>query len=108
MQETGAMKLKVEAEQAAAVEKRSMVEMEAQAVLRQKACFCPGLPKNLCSPPHHVLGVLQQRVLESTYNRRRTKVQQLTCKMVWSFSFYSLLVSFRLFELKNSSKTPQF
>ena len=32
-------------------------------------------------------------------------MQQLTCKMVWSFSLYSLLFSFRLFEL-NSSKTP--
>ena len=31
---------------------------------------------------------------------RRTNVQQLTCKMVWSFSFYSLLFSFILFELK--------
>ena len=26
-------------------------------------------------------------------SRRRTNVQQLTCKMVWSFSFYSLFVS---------------
>ena len=33
-------------------------------------------------------------------SRRRTNVQQLTCKMVWSFSFYSLLFSFGLFELK--------
>ena len=33
-------------------------------------------------------------------NWRRTNVQQLTCKMVGSFSFFSLLVSFRLFELK--------
>ena len=33
--------------------------------------------------------------------QRRTNVQQLTCKMGWSFSFYSLLFSsFRLFELK--------
>ena len=30
-------------------------------------------------------------------NRRRTNAQQLTCKMVWSFSFYSLLFSFILF-----------
>ena len=29
-------------------------------------------------------------------------MQQLTCKMVWSFSFHSLLLSFRLFELKQS------
>ena len=27
-------------------------------------------------------------------------MQQLTCKMVWSFSFYSLLFSFLIFELK--------
>ena len=31
---------------------------------------------------------------------RRTNVQQLTCKMVWPFSFYFLLFSFRLFELE--------
>ena len=31
-------------------------------------------------------------------NRRRTNAQQLTGKMVWSFSFYSLLFSFRLFD----------
>ena len=35
--------------------------------------------------------------LGSWPNRRRTNVQQLTCKMVWSFSFYSLLFSFILF-----------
>ena len=33
-------------------------------------------------------------------NRRRTNVQQLTCKMVWSFSFYSLLFSFIILGLK--------
>ena len=27
-------------------------------------------------------------------------MQQLTCKMVWSFSFFSLLFSFLIFELK--------
>ena len=30
----------------------------------------------------------------------RTNVQQLTCKMVWSSSFYYLLLSFLIFELK--------
>ena len=38
--------------------------------------------------------------------RRRTNVQRLTCKMVWFVSFYSLLVSFRLFFIENSSKAP--
>ena len=40
-------------------------------------------------------------------------MQQLTCKMVGSFSFYSLLLSFRVFELNkavvkplNSKKSP--
>ena len=36
----------------------------------------------------------------SKFNQRRANVQQLTCKMVWSFSFYSLLFSFLIFELK--------
>ena len=31
-------------------------------------------------------------------------MQQLTCKMVGSFSFYCLLFSFRLFELKTVVK----
>ena len=38
----------------------------------------------------------------SSKSRRRTNVQQLTCKMVWSFSFYSLLFSFPLFELNKT------
>ena len=38
--------------------------------------------------------------LQTPLSQRRTNVQQLTCKMVWSFSFYYLLFSFLIFELK--------
>ena len=38
-----------------------------------------------------------QDVCRAHIVRRRTNVQQLTCKMAWFFSFYSLLFSFILF-----------
>ena len=40
------------------------------------------------------------RDFRSNANERRTNVQQLTCKMGCSFSFYYRLFSLRLFELK--------
>ena len=46
-------------------------------------------------------GVLRFRVLFVSEEDRNA--QQLTCKMVWPFSFYYLLFSFRLFELKEQS-----
>ena len=53
--------------------------------------FCNDAKNN----SHRVLHVMA----DPSITWRRTNVQQLTCKMVWSFSFYSLLASFRLFEL---------
>ena len=90
------------------------------AILRQAHVALPcasarriASPFNLCHSPlsnptcvlSHIWGVptiaapMQKTVL-APFLRRRTNVQQLTCKMVWSFSFYSLLFSFRFFELK--------
>ena len=65
--------------------------------------------KNPRQNPKQNRGVLRPKSTlqgSSLENYRRKNVQQLTCKMVWSFSFCSLLVSFRLFVVKplNSKK----
>ena len=50
--------------------------------------------------PHPLGDENSDHGLSFPFPQRRTNVQQLTCKMVWSFSFYSLLFSFLIFELK--------
>ena len=69
---------------------------------RDSLCRMPGLKKSakgfwdLSDPAPKKL----QKESKSLFYRRRTNVQQLTCKIDLPFSFYSLFFSFVLLELK--------
>ena len=64
-------------------------------------CRCPSLvmAKRVLSMVHKAMSQIITQLIQKTIFRRRTNVQQLTCKIDLSSSFYYLFFSFVLIEL---------